>query len=259
MVVFMIVLVLGFIIGAILGSFINSAVWRVYTKKFSCTDRSRCVTCLEVLSWYDNIPIFSFLRLRGGCGLCQEKIPFDYLLVEIITGFLGVFLVYVNGVHVSGISPLFFRDMVIVLCLVFIFVYDAKYMEILDRVTVLPAILLVIVSLIFGWQSLFVMGIGAIVGGGFFLIQYMVSHGRWVGGGDIRMGVFMGVVLGWPNILFGLLLSYVIGAIFGMWLLVHKKKQLTSSVPFGTFLAIGTMVALYYGDTVVRWYISLLV
>ena len=175
----MIVLVFGFIVGAILGSFINSAVWRVYTKKFSCTDRSRCVTCLEVLSWYDNIPIFSFLRLRGGCRLCQEKIPFDYLLVEIITGFLGVFLVYVNGVHVSGISPLFFRDMVVVLCLVFIFVYDAKYMEILDRVTVLPAILLVIVSLIFGWQSLFVMGIGAIAGGGFFLIQYMVSRGRW--------------------------------------------------------------------------------
>ena len=132
-------------------------------------------------------------------------------------------------------------------------------MEILDRVTIVPAILLIMVSIIFGWQSLFVMGIGAIVGGGFFLIQYMVSRGRWVGGGDIRMGVFMGVVLGWPNILFGLLLSYVIGAVFGVWLLVHKKKQLTSSVPFGTFLAIGTMVALYYGDTVVRWYISLLV
>ena len=255
----MLILFFGLIFGMIMGSFINSAVWRVHEKKFSYTDRSRCVSCLRVLSWYQNIPICSFVWFRGICLFCKKKIPLDYLLVEIFTGILGLFLCYFHVVQDSLFSVLFFRDAVILCCLVYIFVYDAKYMEILNRVTILPAIFLTFASVYFGWQDFWTILWGVLVGGGFFLAQYVFSQGKWVGGGDVRMGLFMGVILGWPNILCALLLSYVLGALFGVWLLAHRKGQLGTSVPFGTFLAIGTLVTHYYGDLLVSWYISLLV
>jgi prepilin signal peptidase PulO-like enzyme (type II secretory pathway) len=96
------------------------------------------------------------------------------------------------------------------------------------------------------------------VGGGFFLLQYLVSRGKWIGGGDVRFGVMMGVLLGWPNILVALFIAYVLGAVVAVPLLIFKKKKMKSEVPFGAFLAIGTAAAMFWGSWIVNWYVGMI-
>jgi prepilin signal peptidase PulO-like enzyme (type II secretory pathway) len=102
------------------------------------------------------------------------------------------------------------------------------------------------------------MTIGILVGGGFFLLQYAVSKGTWVGGGDIRLGMFMGVILGWPLILVALLLAYVGGTLFVLPFLIAGKKQLAGKIPFGAYLSVATVVMMFWGERLVDWYIGLL-
>ena len=142
--------------------------------------------------------------------------------------------------------------------LVLIFLYDLKYQEIWDRFTLIPAGVLFVISLFFKWHSWFDMLIGVLIGAGFFLLQYLVSKGKWIGGGDIRLGALMGIILGWQNTILALFLAYLIGAIVGLGLIIAKKKNRDSAVPFGTFLVIGTFVAMFWGERIVGWYLTLL-
>lgn len=150
------------------------------------------------------------------------------------------------------------RDWFIVTVLLFIFWYDLQYREIGDSTTLIPGLVLVLLALVFGWHSWQSLVLGIVVGVGFFLVQYIVSHGRWIGGGDIRFGFLMGVVLGWPRILVALFFAYIVGALFNVVALTRKTQSLHSAVPFGPYLVIGTIIAMGYADAVVRWYLSLL-
>jgi prepilin signal peptidase PulO-like enzyme (type II secretory pathway) len=100
--------------------------------------------------------------------------------------------------------------------------------------------------------------IGIVIGAGIFLFQYVISKGKWVGGGDIRLGMLMGVILGWPRILVALFLAYILGAIVSLVMVVFKKKELQGSTPFGTYLTIGTFVTMLWGAKIVEWYVGLL-
>jgi prepilin signal peptidase PulO-like enzyme (type II secretory pathway) len=119
----------------------------------------------------------------------------------------------------------------------------------------------IIIGLFIGWRmdglDLFSMMAGAAVAGGFFLAQYLLSRGKWIGAGDIFLGVMMGIWLGWPNTLAALLIAYVLGALGGLFLLVVRKRKLTSTTPFGTYLALGTFVALFWGQAIINWYANL--
>ena len=96
-----------------------------------------------------------------------------------------------------------------------------------------------------------------LVGGGFFLAQFVLSKGKWIGGGDIRLGLLMGAILGWTGVLLGLFVAYMLGGVFASILLLSKKKHLGDKLPFGTFLTIATFIVLLYGDILFKWYISL--
>jgi prepilin signal peptidase PulO-like enzyme (type II secretory pathway) len=106
--------------------------------------------------------------------------------------------------------------------------------------------------------SIYSLALGALIGSGFFLVQYVLSRGRWIGGGDVRLGVMMGALLGWPNILVALFVSYILGAIVAIPLLIMKKKGMKSEIPFGTFLSVGTLAALLWGNQVINWYWNLI-
>lgn len=250
------VLVLGFI----LGSFLNSWIWRTRENiKIFTFSRSICINCRRTLCWYENVPVLSFLFLRGRCRTCRQPIPAHYPLVEL---FSAASLVLVFWYHVQYINPFspphFLRDVFFLSFLIVIFVYDALYQIILSRI-VWPA------ALIGFWFNYFYLGLslssmfwGALAAGGFFLLQYLISRGRWIGGGDVRLGVMMGVWLGFPGVLIALGLAYVVGALFGIGLLIFKKSQLQSELPFGVFLAIGTFFAMFHATEVVNWYLNLL-
>ncbi len=247
--------ILYFIFGLIIGSFLNCLIWRLHTGE-SMLGRSHCVKCGAKIKWYDNIPLFSYLFLLGRCRNCKEKISIQYPIVELLTGFLFVVAFYLN--FSNGYNSLYIAKYLFVISVaIIIFIYDLRWYLVLDSV-LLPSIVIVfIVNLVLGISLLNIIISGSI-GAGFFLLQFLISRGKWVGGGDIRIGGFIGVVFGnWQYLLLTLILAYFSGAIIGVFLIFLKKKQFGSKLPFGIFLSTAMIVVLFYGKEILNWYLNI--
>lgn len=247
-----------FLVGLSFGSFLNALVWRTWQNIRIVNGRSMCPSCHRQLAWWENIPLFSFMMLGGRCLVCKNNISRQYPIVEFSMGVAFVIVALMRGNQITFITPEMVRDWLLVFVLAFVFLYDLNYGEILDGATIPTSLVLFAFSWSMGWQTWPDMVLGAVIGAGFFGLQYIMSKGKWVGGGDIRLGLLMGIILGWPNILFALMLAYVLGAIGGLILVAIKKKEWKSETPFGTYLAVATFVAMMWGDVVVGWYVGLL-
>lgn len=254
-----------FAVGVCVGSFLNVLVFRTHEGEV-LGGRSHCLACEKPIAWYDLIPVVSFFILRGRCRSCKGVISWQYPLVELAMGalFLFFYLRYATSTFLPDLANaqnlwlFLLRDLIFSVFLVIIFVYDLRYVLILDRFTIPGMIVAAILNLWLGVPIWSLLAGGAALGG-FFLVQYLVSRGTWVGDGDIRMGALMGLMLGFRDGLVALFLSYVIGAIFGLFLLAARKATPKTQIPFGTFLAVGTLTALLYGERIVDWYLSLFV
>ncbi|OGH89787.1 MAG: hypothetical protein A2537_02295 [Candidatus Magasanikbacteria bacterium RIFOXYD2_FULL_36_9] len=248
-----------FILGLILGSFLNSWMWRVRDNiKILSNSRSMCPNCRYQLAWYENIPVISWLALRAHCRNCKKTIHWSYPVVELSSGLLMMYIVqqHLKLVHFSEWTLL--RDVSFLTLLIIIFVYDLRYKIILSRVVWAGTIIGLLINIFVLNFSADTYLLGMIIGGGFFLLQFVISRGRWIGGGDVRMGVMMGAWLGWQNTLLALFIAYVLGALIGLGLMLFKKVDGKTEVPFGVFLAVGTLVALYHGTTIINWYVNLI-
>ena len=254
-----------FLLGLSVGSFLNVVIHRLETKEPIIKSRSRCPKCGTVLKWFDLIPLVSFIWRKGRCGYCNKKISWQYPLVELATGLLFLFVI-LNTSHLRGTGSvknlsillqdpsLTFRmtfHLIIVSLLIVIFVYDLKHYLIPDKI-IYPAVgIAFLYSLFIIHNSLFNHFISAFLAGGFFLSFVLISKGRWMGLGDVKLAFLMGLVLGWPNILMALFLSFASGAIVGLGLIAFGKKKLKSEVPFGPFLVAGTIFILLYGSQLI--------
>ena len=253
-----------FILGAAIGSFLNAAIFRTHEGEKVTRGRSKCMSCEEPISAKDLVPILSYFLLKKRCRKCKAVISWQYPAVEFVTGllFLLFYMKYSTGFSLEyplGIQFAFgslIRDWVFISYLVILFVYDLRYMFILDRFTIPAMIFALLVNLWLGLNPISLL-IGGAVLGGFFLLQHLISRGTWVGGGDIRMGVLMGFMLGLQNGLVAMFFAYLIGAIVGVGLLVTGKAKRRTAIPFGTFLALGTLIVLFAGELIVDWYLSL--
>lgn len=219
--------------------------------------RSMCPHCRRQLAWYENIPVFSYLFLCGKCRTCKKPIPRHFIFVEFGTALVFVFLAWKTLYSPTVVPAVFLRDIVFSILLIIIFVYDWLYQEILPGVVWVGALAGLCFNVFLGYNLLSML-IGLLVAGGFFLLQFIISKGKWIGGGDVRMGAMMGIWLGWPVVLIALFLSYVSGAVAGLLLIAGDKKQLGSLIPFGTYLAMGTFVVLLWGQQIMDWYMKLL-
>lgn len=232
--------------------------------------RSHCPRCHKQIAWYDNIPLLSFLMLQGKCRSCHQKISWQYPLVELLVGllFAGSFFIEAGSWKLEADNILFLvsnfkllvsvlRDWFLISVMTVIFIYDLRWYLILDKVTIPAFVVLSGLNLFLGlnWQNLL---LSVIIGGSFFLIQFVVSNGKWIGGGDIRLGALMGASLGYPGILTALFIAYILGSVVGLSMIALGKKQWGSKVPFGTFLAVATIITLFWGEQLVRWYWNLL-
>jgi len=251
------------ILGLSIGSFINCLVWRLHEEK-SLSGRSMCPKCKQKIAWFDNIPVLSFVLLKARCRNCKKFISFEYPLVEIVVCllFFASFYMSSSGMVMSELLSLDFfiinlRNFFIISVLVVIFIIDFKWYLILDRVTIPAIIIVFLLNLLTGmsWSSMLISGI---IGGSFFLIQFLISGGKWIGGGDIRLGFLMGVILAWPNILVALFIAYVLGSLIGVFLIIIGKKKMGSLIPFGVFLTISTYVSMFWGNDIASWYLNLL-
>ena len=235
-----------FLFGLIVGSFLNSIIYRLSTGESFLFKRSSCPHCKHQLGWQDLIPIFSFLILKGKCRYCSQKISLQYPLIELATGLLFVsFFIF----HFS------FFIFIIACFLIIIFVYDLKYYLIPDKI-IYPAIAIALLYNVL--YSYFILNTiyAAFGAAAFFLTIVLISRGKWMGVGDIKLAFFMGLLLGWPNILVALFLAFFIGAIIGVGLIVTGKKTLKSEVPFGPFLVAGTFIAMFWGQNIINWYLN---
>lgn len=242
-----------FVFGLMIGSFLNCLIWRLH-KNESIMGRSYCPKCKKQIAWYDNVPVFSFLFLGGKCRHCHKKISWQYPLVELVTGILFLMAFWQND-QLIGAQVL--RDWFIISVMMIVFIYDLRWYLILDVITLPASAIILVVNLMLGfsWLNLLISGI---IGGSFFLLQFIVSRGKWIGGGDIRLGFLMGIILGWPNVLLAIFLAYFIGSIIGVGLKIWGGRKWDSKVPLGTFLSIATIITLFWGEQIMGWYLNLI-
>jgi prepilin signal peptidase PulO-like enzyme (type II secretory pathway) len=248
--------------GLIIGSFLNSIIYRLERSDSGQSflkGRSFCPHCKHQLSWRDLIPIFSFLILNGKCLYCSKKISWQYPLVELATGLLFVSVYYFLRSDLQWRLDFLIFDFIISSFLIIVFVYDLKYYIIPDKV-IYPAIG---VALIFDFLKSDILGISgfllsAFCAAAFFFLIVLISRGKGMGVGDIKLAFLMGLFLGWPNIVVALFSAIVLGAIIGIGLIISGKKTLKSEVPFGPFLVAGTFLALFWGEKIINFYLNLL-
>jgi prepilin signal peptidase PulO-like enzyme (type II secretory pathway) len=254
-----------FIFGLIVGSFLNCVIYRLETEESFLKGRSYCPHCKHALSWKDLIPVFSFLILKGKCRYCKKKISFQYPLVELLTGILFVLAIPIYGGRTS-IDLIFYW--VLTCFLIIIFVYDLKHYLIPDKI-IYPAIAiaflnqiltsniqhLTLTSNIEHLTSNLMLGILPSL---FFLAIILISHETWMGFGDFKLSILMGLILGWPKILVALFFAFLSGAIVGLILILLKRKTMKSQIPFAPFLVSGTFFAMFFGEKIIDWYLNLI-
>lgn len=232
-----------------IGSFLNVVILRTHSED-TLMGRSACMHCQHQLAWYMLLPVVSYVALGGKCYYCHKPISAQYPLVEASTA--AIFFILANMYWADPVRLVFYCLYSSIL--VVIFVFDLKYYLIPDRFTIPGIVVAIIGSIILGltwWQ----IGLGIVIGGGLFLLQYALSRGKWIGGGDIRLGAVMGAMLGWPYIMVALFIAYVGGAIIAVGLMLTGSKKFSDKLPFGTFLSVATIITLMAGEIILHWYV----
>ncbi len=245
-------LIIVIALGLIVGSFLNALLWRLHSGKSIVTGRSQCTKCSHQLAWGDLVPVLSYCVLRGRCRYCNAPISWQYPSIELVTTLLFVaFFVRQFPLGLGGFEDIGRLVLSLFFCsvLIIIFIYDLRWGLILDKVT-LPAVVITFLGNLFlSPSALMSMLLAGLVGGGFFIFQYLISRGTWIGGGDIRLGVLMGFMVGWPHIITALFLAYMIGSVVSLALLACKKAEFGGQIPLGPFLVAGTIIVLLFRPT----------
>jgi leader peptidase (prepilin peptidase)/N-methyltransferase len=241
-----------FAFGLVVGSFLNVCIYRLPLGESVAWPGSRCTSCGRSLSWYENIPVVSWLALRGRCRTCGVRISAMYPIVELTTGVL-----FVAPYLAHGLTPIMFVRLAFGCAMIVLFAIDYIH-QILPNVITLPGIVLGFVCSFFlppGWMSSL---IGLLVGGVFpFLVAegYLRIRGReGMGMGDLKMFAMVGAFLGWPLVWITLILSSFMGIAIGGTLLLVSRRGLGTRIPFGTFIAVAALLCALWEAPVLRAY-----
>lgn len=245
---------LAAVLGLSVGSFLNVVIYRLPRGQSLVRPGSRCPSCGQPLRWYQNVPVLSWLVLRGRCGQCRAPISIRYPIVEIVTALLVVLVV-----AVTPPGPLLASRLVLTCVLVALFAIDLD-LQILPNAITLPGIAVgFLFSLVAppGWRDSL---IGIAVGGGVLYAiagaYYLVRREEGLGMGDVKMLAMLGAFLGWQAVLLTLVLASFSGAFIGIGLMATSRGGMRHALPFGTFLAIGAMVAMLAGERIIAWYLG---
>ena len=252
--------IFSFLLGTVVGSFLNVVILRLPDPDQSIAfPASHCPGCQTPLHWYENIPIASYLVLRGKCRTCRKKISIQYPLVELSMGLLSLGLF-----HRFGPSLSFLVYFVFAAALLAIIVIDL-YHQIIPDVISLPGIVLGFVSSFFipevTWQQ---SALGILLGGGLLyaiaLTYYLIAKRDGMGGGDIKLLAMIGAFLGWQSLLFVVFFSSLTGSIIGILAMIKQKKGGRTRIPFGPFLATSALAWLFFKPQILNlwaWYLGL--
>lgn len=257
--------IIVFVLGLCCGSFVNMLVYRtaeryeLESRKFKVKNKNRsfCDYCGNQLHWYENIPVISWIFLKGKTNCCHKSLSIQYPIVEITVGLL--FLIYDSRfmIQESNIISLIL-GMIIIVFLVFSAAFDLKYMILPDFSTVILigcSVVLILVGAIH--ESPLHLGLAAIGASGFLGILNLITKGKGMGLGDVKLAIFMGLFLGGEKTILAFYIAFITGAVVSLVLMIFKKASKKSLIAFGPFLILGTFVSWFIGDNIIKFLISI--
>jgi leader peptidase (prepilin peptidase)/N-methyltransferase len=247
-------LAIAAVFGAIVGSFLNVCIYRLPRGGSIVSPASTCPKCGSALAWFDNVPIFGYLALRGRCRNCGEQISWQYLLVELATAAM-----FALGWWYYGPGWLLVSRLVFGCALIVLFAIDLEH-HLLPNVITLPGIVVGFAFSFFtepGWMASI---IGLLFGGGALWgvaeAYYLLRHEEGLGMGDVKMLSMIGAFLGWKLTVVTLLLASLSGSVIGLALIASGRGTMKYALPFGTFLALGAAAAASAGPGLLNWYVG---
>ena len=238
--------------GLCVGSFLNVCIYRLPLKQSVVYPGSRCPGCGHALAWYDNLPVLSYLALRGRCRGCRAPISVRYPLVEVLTA-----LIFLWHLSVFDLTPTFYVRVAFASALIVLFAIDLEHQILPDRIT-LPGIVAGLACSLLLPPGVVSSLLGILVGGGLLWgiaeLWYRLRKVDAMGFGDVKMLAMVGAVLGVRLVILTFVLSSMLGGLVGMLLLATRRADMATKVPFGTMLAAAALIASLYGDAIVAWY-----
>jgi leader peptidase (prepilin peptidase)/N-methyltransferase len=242
--------------GAVIGSFLNVVIYRLPLGKSTVWPSSACPHCARELSWYENIPVASFVALRGRCRTCGARISLQYPLVEALTA-----VMFAAAWWYYGPGPLLASRLVFGCALIVLFAIDLEHHQLPDEITKPGIVVGFLFSLITkpGWKASL---IGILVGYGVLYgvreAYYRVRHEEGLGRGDLKMLAMVGAFLGWQLTLLTLMLASFSGTFIGMIMIATKRGGMKTALPFGVFIALGAAAAASIGPALLEWYLGMM-
>lgn len=250
------------IIGAVMGSFLGSLIYRASLTKSTSRLRSYCPDCKHTLGALDLIPVVSFLSLGGRCRYCKMKIHPRYLLIEVTSAvvYLLTFFLFLNqNLPLTEITLLYYLAVSTILIGLF---FSDLFFGILPDKMIMFGLGVTLTHLIYqyllsGQNDIINHLLSAIASGAFFLTTIVVTKGRGMGGGDMKLAFWIGLLLGWPSVFSALFLAFLTGSILSVMLIMIRVKRFGQTIPFGPFLVVCTYISLFWGDQIFNWYLGL--
>lgn len=255
----MVGVVVVFLFGLAFGSFLNVVILRFDDWLAIVNKPSHCPQCKKNLKWFDMFPVFSFLYLGGKCRFCSKPISWQYPLIELTTasliasGYYWLFLAHDLMLYQSVIGMI--ALVIAIGAMMTIFVHDLQEMLVPDLMSNILLAASVVFALVV-YQDVLGTVYSALVG--FLPIMLLVypSGGKWMGEGDVKIAGALAILVGWPSAVVFILLSFLIGGAFGSFVLLSRKGGLKTAVPFGPFLIIAAIIALFWGEYLTVWYLG---
>jgi len=247
--------VLIFILGLIVGSFSNVCIYRIPKNESIIYPASHCPKCRSKIKPVDNIPLLSYILLKGRCRNCKSKISIQYPIVELLTGLIYLIIYLIYGLSIQTLIYIILSSALIIIAFI-----DLNE-QIVPDVISLPGIVIgFILSFFVPYISFINSALGVLVGGGIILIiglgGSLIFKKEAMGGGDVKLAAMIGAFLGWRYIIISLFLGFFLGALAGIILILSKIKSREDVVPFGPFIVLGSFITLLWGEKIISWYLG---
>jgi len=247
--------ILIFILGLVVGSFSNVCIYRIPRNESIIYPASHCPKCGNNILPKDNVPLLSFILLKGRCRHCKNKISIRYPIVEFITGLIYLIIYLLYGLSVQTLIYIILSSALIIIAFI-----DLNE-EIVPDVISLPGIVIgFILSIFVPYISFIDSALGIVVGGGIILIiglaGSVIFKKEAMGGGDVKLAAMIGAFLGWRYIIISLFLGFFVGALAGIILITSKIKSREDAIPFGPFIVLGSFITLLWGEKIISWYLG---
>ena len=249
--------IIAFIFGVCIGSFLNVCIHRIPNSISIVSPPSACPHCKTQIRFYDNIPLLSYLLLRGRCRYCNASISFRYFLVEIIGGGFALATLLNFGFTFEGLIYYVFITILIIISFI-----DVDSKTIPDMITIPGIPVFFLASFALPKVTYIDTALGILAGGGSLftvaLTYYLLTKKEGMGGGDIKLLAMVGAIIGWQGVFFTIFIASMVGTLIGLLMMLFTKSSMKMAVPFGPFLSIGAIIYIFFETPITFWYLHLL-